>query len=185
MSDKLPSDNKNQNESEGLESNFEFECSNPPKAEDLGESFHKLTPRQQVFVLNYLKHLDPVRAFKAAKLRAKGSGSVVTAIQSLMRNPIISMIVTNHRAKLMEEMSMEGKKTLEHFKYVYLEAMRNKDYPSAISALDKIAKHFGLYKEHNNQKRYSVEEIEKIRSELESVGFDFRRKSLEFPISEN
>jgi hypothetical protein len=51
--------------------------------------------------------------------------------------------------------------------------MRDRDYHSAKGALDLLMKHYGMYSKHNQQKKYSPDDIAAIRLKLEANGVSF------------
>lgn len=134
--------------------------------------------RQERFALEYCKDFDRLRAYRAAGYKAKSDEAGHVEACRLLKNPKVWAIVLEQKAKIAESMGMTAQKNLLHFQVVYYEAMKAGDYSAAVAALDKIAKHYGLYEKHQKQKNYSREDVEKMKAELEAVGFDFRRLAL-------
>lgn len=135
----------------------------------------KLNDRQERFALEYVKDFDRARAYRAAGYTSTDEATIATESARLLRNPHVYAVVLREKARIANAMGWSAERTLMYLQFVFSEAVKDKDYSAAVSALDKIAKHYGLYLEHNKQKNYSPEDVERLKGELTAAGFDFSR----------
>lgn len=142
-----------------------------------------LNQRQEKFARLYAATGDAKAALLEAGYDLKSDDAVRDARNRLLRHPLVMAIVDEVHSKAIEKYSMTAETVVLRFKLVYLQAMRDQDWGSAISALREIAKFYGLYERHNAQKRYTQADVEKLRAELEAAGMDFTR--VNFKPSEN
>ena len=76
----------------------------------------------------------------------------------------------------MERLDLSADWVVERLRLVYLEAMRDKDYTAVLKALDLVAKHLGLYGEHNKQ-RQPVLSVDEMKARLTMLGVDWSRRN--------
>jgi phage terminase small subunit len=131
--------------------------------------------RQELFALEYVKDYDKIRAIKAAGYSVTTEESARDAACRLLRNPTVREIINREKVKVSERVGITAAGVVARFYAAYLDADARGDLPSAISALREIGKHLGIYEKHNVQKKYSQEDVEKLKLELEQAGFDFKR----------
>lgn len=131
--------------------------------------------KQERFAKVYFETLDKLRAAKEAgyEFASDDIGHVVAS--RLLRTPTVQVILDRLRTQACDKASINGATVITRLFAVYLAAMDEKDFSAAVSALDKIGKHLGIYERHNAQKKYSQEDVERLRGELEAAGFSFAR----------
>ena len=140
----------------------------------------KLNDRQERLGLVAVKDFDRVRAYRAAGYSGTTDEVAATEACRLLKNPHVHVVILREKAKIAARLGFDAQTTLQHFVVIYMEAMKALDYRGAVMALDKIAKHYGLYEKHNQQlKCYVEEDAEKLRTELEQAGFDFERAAFQ------
>lgn len=131
--------------------------------------------KQERFAIEYVADCDKVRAVRAAGYAAKDDETARAAAGRLLRNPTVQAVIEREKLRIIERTGNTAEKTVLRLLLVYSEAMQVKDFSAAVSALDKIAKFHGLYEKHQVQKRYTQEDVEKLKAELKAVGFSFER----------
>jgi phage terminase small subunit len=134
-----------------------------------------LNDRQERFALEYVKDFDRLRAYRDAGYVAKNDQVAATEACRLLRNPHVYAVILKEKAKIANKLGWDADKTLIYMELVFMEAMKERDYSGAISALDKLAKHYGLYEKHNTQRKYTQDDVEKLREKLEQHGVSFER----------
>jgi hypothetical protein len=93
----------------------------------------------------------------------------------LLRNAEIADAIDKAQIERMEKLDLDGDWVIERLRFVYLRAMQDRDYSSAIKAPDHIARHLGLYARDNSQRRPTAEEADRMKAELEKLGLDSTR----------
>lgn len=132
-----------------------------------------LNKKQNLFVQEYLVDLNGTQAAIRAGYSQRNADKI--ASQLLGKTRVREMIdkAQNERA---ERLNLDADWVVRNFRNLYLEALAAKDFSAAARCLENLAKHVGLFEKHNRQKQqYTQADSERLRTELEQAGFDFRR----------
>jgi hypothetical protein len=133
--------------------------------------------RHERFVAEYLLDFDMVRAYKIVYCPnedPKDEKQLTRAASKIFNSIPVQQILDREACATLAESRLERGEIVDRLHRVYLEAMRDRDYSSALSALDKLMKYYGMYVEHNKQKKYSAEDVAAIRAKLEAHGVSFQ-----------
>lgn len=136
-------------------------------------SERKVNPRQELFALEYCKDFDRVRAIKAAGYNCNSYSAAHEAACRLLKNPKVYSIVIAEKARIAERLKLNAEGTVRYLQLVVMEAIRDRDWRGAVMALREIGKHYGIYEKHNKQTKYTVDDIERLKTELTQAGFNF------------
>lgn len=132
--------------------------------------------RHKEFAYEYLVDRDIGRAYLATVAKNENNVDEHQARKMgsrLLLTPLVQQIIDEETCKFIITKREEKEEVIKRLKRVYLQAMGDRDYPSAVSALDKLMKHYGMYEQHNKQKRYSPDDVAAIRAKLEAQGISF------------
>jgi len=142
----------------------------------------KLTRQQQSFVHEYLIDLSPADAYIRAGYRVASRVVAWKASNRLLKNVEVSRAIEEAQCERMERLKLTADTLIQRFNLIYLLAMMERDYRSALKALVNMGRYFGIFEKHNSQKRraYTQEDAEKLKAKLEALGVDFTRKN--FPV---
>jgi phage terminase small subunit len=133
----------------------------------------KLTDRQERFVRHFAVSNDRDEALKYAGFKVTTPESASATVSRLLSNVKVKGLLDDIRAKVAAEHGMDRDGVMNRLKVVYLAAFEAKDYSGAVSALRELGKIFGCYEVHQQQKRYSPEEVAAIKLRLEEAGMSF------------
>lgn len=142
------------------------------------QSAHNL--KYELFAHEYMVDLDPGAAYLRVGYKAATEEIAQSAGRRLLRNTYVQLIIERIKLQRIEEAGNDGKKTIERLGLVYLEAVRTGDLSTALGCLRELGKHYGIYEKHNKQ-RYTQEDAERLKKELEQAGFNFERFALANP----
>ncbi len=134
-----------------------------------------VTDRQERFALEYVIDYDRNRAVRAAGYTCETDADCASMACKLLKNPKVNAIVLQAKAKVAERMGLNAERTVQYLLVVFMEAMKANDFGSAVSALRELGKHHGIYDAHNKQKKYTREDADRLKRELEQNGFSFER----------
>jgi hypothetical protein len=81
----------------------------------------------------------------------------------------------DQRALIAAEYRMDAIKWVAYLRLVVVEAISERDWTGAVSALREIGRHLGCYEVDNSQKRSTPEDVARYKLELEAIGLDFTR----------
>jgi phage terminase small subunit len=138
-----------------------------------------LNDQQEQFVLEYMKDYDAIGAYRRAGYEDKDDKVAITGAARLLKDARVMSLIHNERLRRLDRLRFDADGILMATYYMFLQAERAEDYRSAIQALEMLSKHFGVFEKHNWQKRkYTQEDVEKLKAELESKGFNFERVGL-------
>src|SRR5262249_31999289 len=132
----------------------------------------ELKPRQEAFVLAILGGMGKVEAVKAAGYEVASDDAARAQASRLLRTASVKVATGRAKLKAIQKMDRTAEATLLRYHLEYLEAMAARDFSAAVSALRDISKYYGLFEQHNRQKNYSREDIERMKRELEELGMD-------------
>lgn len=137
-----------------------------------------LNVRQERFALEYLVDFDPGAAYLRAGYGAKDAETAASAGRRLLRNVRVRDLIDRENLKVLDRAGVTAEATVLRLHLCYLEAMRTGQLAVAVSALKELGKHFGIFQKHQRAKRYTQDDVERLRAELTAAGFDFRRAAL-------
>lgn len=137
------------------------------------------TDKQEKFATVYFETMDRMEALRQAGYQVENEQSAAVMACRLLKTPNVMILIDKLRTAAINKAGITGAGVVQRLLCVYVAAMQDKDYSAAVSALDKLGKHFGIYLEHNKQKGYSPEDIDRLKAELQQAGFNFER--LQFP----
>lgn len=131
--------------------------------------------KHEKFAISYMTDFDLVRAYKEVYDEDGKMEDIVAhkAAARLLKSVVVQRVMDDETCKYISQKRLEKDQVILKLQRIYYDAMRDRDYTSALGALDKLMKHFGMFQEHNKQKRYGVEEITAIRRKLEENGIQF------------
>ncbi len=135
--------------------------------------------RHDLFAAEYLVDFDAGAAYARCGYEVKDDDNAQSAGRRLLRNVRVQEVIEAWKLERIKKVGSDADKTILRLQLVYLRAMETDDLATAISALDKLCRHYGCYEKHNTQKRYSRDDLERLRTELEAAGMDFR--AVNFP----
>lgn len=136
----------------------------------------KPNDRQERFALAYAATWDKSEALRQAGYELNSAEAERDAANRLLRNPTVMAIIDREKARVAKKFEITAEGTALRFQVVYLEAMRIGDFATAKGCLIELGKYHGIYVKDNTQKKnYSREDIEKLKLELEQLGFDWSR----------
>jgi len=145
----------------------------PAKVVLKGRCERDLNRQQERFVIEYLVDRDVGAAYVRAGYVAKDDKVAVTAGRRLLRDTRVMSLLNNEEIKRIVRTTLDGDNTVLRLYHLYMEAMRQNELQVAGKMLTELAKIQGLYELHNKQKRnYTMEDIDKLKSELKEAGFD-------------
>lgn len=133
----------------------------------------RFTPqlKHRDFAYEYLIDYDIIRAYRTVYTEESlDDASCLKSGSRLLRSPLVQRIIDEETCKIIAEKKLDKSLIIDRLQRVYLEAMKDRDYASANSALDKLMKHYGLYDKHQKQRRYSSEELVAIKQKLTAYG---------------
>jgi hypothetical protein len=134
-----------------------------------------LTDKQTLFVREYLVDLSPADAYLRAGYQVASREVAWKASNRLLKNVEVLRAIDEPQCERMERLDLDADWVIARFRLVYLRAMQDRDYSSALKALDHIARHLGLYARDNSQRRPTAEEADRMKAELEKLGLDLTR----------
>lgn len=133
----------------------------------------KLTEKQKRFSEHYAISNDKEEAMRFAGYSWADDQSFYSQVSKLLKHPKIVVYVDEVRARIAAEHGMTRDGVMNRFKSIYLAAVEDRDWPSAVAALREMGKIFGVYEVHQKQKRYSADEIAAVKKRLEENGVSF------------
>lgn len=137
--------------------------------------------RYELFAQEYLIDYDAGAAYRRAGYEVKSDASAYAGGYRLLRNVIVNEMIEAARLKRVEKIGAGADTIIGRFHLVYLKAMEADDLTTALAALRELAKYYGLYEKHQTQKRYSKDDLERLRTELTAAGFDFTAANMPKP----
>lgn len=143
--------------------------------------------KHEQFAISYMVDFDLVRAYKEVYDEDGDMEDIVAhkAASRLLKSVVVQRVMDDQTCKYISEKRLEKDQIILKLQRVYYDAMMDRDYASALSALDKLAKHYGLYAVHNRQKKYSPEDVQAIKRKLEENGVSFDAPNKPISISTN
>ncbi len=140
-----------------------------------------LNDRQEKFARIYAATDDADQALTEAGYEHTSEQSAADAKCRLLKNPYVRSLVDDIRSKAAAKYGMDAEGTVARFKFVYLEAVADRDWGAAVGCLKELGKFQGIYSKHNEQKRYTKDDLERLRTELTAAGFDFTATNMPLP----
>ncbi len=137
--------------------------------------------RYELFAQEYLVDFDAGAAYRRAGYEVESDGSAYAGGYRLLRNVIVNELIEAARLKRIEKIGAGADTIIGRFHLIYLKAVEADDLKIALDALKELAKHYGLYERHQLQKRYSKDDLERLRTELTAAGFDFNATNMPKP----
>lgn len=148
------------------------------KANEYQEKHRQFRLRCETFAYEYLVDFDAMNAYK----RVYGDMDDVTALRSgsrLLKNDLVWSIIEQSKLDRISRNKNDADRVILRMHLIYEEAMKIRDFNCAMSALKELGKHYGVFEKHNLQKNLTQQDIDRMKQELEAIGFDFTRKSLQ------
>lgn len=142
------------------------------------EASMALTQKQALFAREFLIDMNAAAAYVRAGYTAANDQVAASCAYKLLRNAHIQEAIDDAQCARVERLDLTADWVVTRFRLLYLQAAQDRDYPAALRALENIGKYLGLYERHNVQKKYTRDDLERLRTELEQAGFDFRAVNL-------
>lgn len=139
--------------------------------------------RHELFAAEYLVDFDAPAAYRRAGYDVESDESASAAGYRLLRNPVVAELVEKGRLKRIEKIGAGADTIIGRFHLIYLKAVEADDLKIALDALKELAKHYGLYERHQLQKKYTKDDLERLRAELEAAGMSFDAVNMPKPSS--
>lgn len=140
--------------------------------------FGNLNIEQERFAYLVANGMDRLQAYREAGYRIADDTVAMKAASRLANHVGVQDAIHRLHLERMERTNLSGDQILKSFYLTYLAAMKAGDFSTAVSVLDKLAKHSGLYAEHNKQRNYTQSDVERLKTELEQAGMNFERLAL-------
>ncbi len=142
----------------------------------------KVPPRQKTslnlcqerFCYEYLVDMDRAAAYIRAGYEAQDEVSAYRHACRLLRKVEVKELLDRLQGQRVDRLEVDGDWAVTRWKMVYQDAWRRGDLKNAIAALVNISKYLGLYEKHNLQRKYTQEDLERLKGELEQAGMDFK-----------
>ena len=150
------------------------------KSKEYQERHKQFALRCETFAYEYLVDFDAMNAYK----RVYGDMDDTVALRSgsrLLKNDLVWSIIEKAKLERIERNKNDANQVILRMHLIYEEAMKVRDLTCAMNALKELGKHYGIFEKHNLQKNLTEQDIQKMKQELEAIGFDFTRKSLVEP----
>lgn len=137
--------------------------------------------RHDLFAAEYLVDFDAGAAYVRCGYEVKDKDTAQSAGRRLLRNVRVQEVIESWKLERIKKVGSDADKTILRLQLVYLRAMECEDFTAAINALDKLCRHYGCYEKHNAQKRYTRDDLERLKTELEAAGMDFTAANMPKP----
>lgn len=134
-----------------------------------------LTGKQARFVGEYLLDLNAAGAYIRAGYRAANDQVAASCAHKLLRNAQVREAIEKAQTERRVRLDLTADDVVRSFRDLHLRALRDGDLPTAARCLENLGKHLGIFREHQKQKRYTQDDVEKLKAELTAAGFDFTR----------
>jgi phage terminase small subunit len=135
-----------------------------------------LTEKQEVFVREYLIDMNGTQAAIRTGYSRKTANEQAAR---LLAKVSVRLAIDKAVSERSERLNLDADWVIKRFRALYLEALCKGDLPTAARSLENIGKHLGFFEKHNWQKkRYTQDDVEKLKAELEMKGFNFERVGL-------
>jgi len=129
--------------------------------------------KHELFAHEYLLDFDAGAAYRRAGYEVESDDVAQSSGRRLLRNPLVLEIVEKGRLDRVAKIGAGADTIIGRFHLVYLRAIEVDDLVTALSALKELAKHYGLYERHQLQKKYTKDDLERLKTELEAAGMSF------------
>ena len=151
--------------------------------EPLPRQSRTLNLKQELFVAEYLLCLDAGEAYKAAGYDVTSDAVAASAGRRLLRNVAVMSAINDAQLERQGRLQLDGDQLVARLHVLYMTAQARGDVTAAVSALREIGKLLGCYERHQNQKRYTRDDLDRLRTELTAAGFDFSATNFPRPSS--
>ncbi len=138
------------------------------------EKRSSLNKKQEQFCYEYIRDMDRTRAYVDAGYATTDNTSAYISATRLLKKREVQELIDTLQNKKLNRLEIDSDWTILRWKVIYLEGMHRGDLASASTALKEIGKYLGLYEKHNSQKKYSQEDVDKLKAELEAAGMSFK-----------
>lgn len=132
-----------------------------------------LNAMQERFVTEYMIDRDPGAAYLRAGYQVAEPTAANINGRRLLRDSRVMSLINNLEISRIDKTKLDAENTVLRLWHLYMEALRQNELTVAGKMLTELAKIQGIYEKHNKQKRaYSMEDIERLKTELKQSGFD-------------
>ena len=106
-----------------------------------------LTPRRELFCLEYMRDLNAYKAYRRAGFEGKPDKGVAL----IMSRPAVRDRIAELKAERAERLKIDGEKVTRMIIDAYEGAMAAGDFSPAVRAAQLLAQHINFFKDHNIQ----------------------------------
>ncbi len=156
----------------------------PPATDPPPRPSRTLNLKQERFVAEYLVCLDAGEAYKAAGYDVASDEVAASAGRRLLRNVAVMNAINDAQLERQGRLHLDGDRLVERLHVLYMTAQARGDLSAAVTALREIGKLLGCYEKNHSQKKYTRDDLDRLKKELEAAGMDFTAKNWPGP-SEN
>lgn len=150
----------------------------PKKSVVTKKKARKLTPKEAAFAREYPVDCNGTQAAIRAGYSPRTANE--QAVELLAR-PVVREAIDKAIRERAERTKVDADWVVLNFRNLYLESLAKGDGSTAVRCLENLGKHVGIYLEHNKQKQYTVNDVDRLKEELRQAGFDFTRTNAPTP----